>query len=198
MRLILKFLGACLNNTVVLEEALITLIVIRTLPYNLGRVPYPMSSTKQSMQSNFLFNNILYIKTGEEHYEQIVQSKPEAALSYIHILVNIWTSISPCYLRTHYFVRRKRPILQDYGFFKALQITSFVVQSRLIWKRRKTGRCIGYIINLVIQAFLFANVIEMGELESYDDQGKNGAVTDEDVGKRVCSITVSCTDSLYD
>jgi hypothetical protein len=30
--------------------------------------------------------------------------------------------------------------------------------------------CIGHIINLVVQAFLFANVIEMVELELYDEQ----------------------------
>jgi hypothetical protein len=41
-------------------------------------------------------------------------------------------------------------------------------------------RCIGYIINLVVQAFLFINVMVMSELESYDDQDKNGDVTDEE------------------
>ena len=30
-------------------------------------------------------------------------------------------------------------------------------------------RCIGHIINLVVQAFLFQNVIEMEELELYND-----------------------------
>jgi len=30
-------------------------------------------------------------------------------------------------------------------------------------------RCTGHIINLAVQAFLFQNVIEIEELESYDD-----------------------------
>jgi hypothetical protein len=30
-----------------------------------------------------------------------------------------------------------------------------------------------------VQAFLFANVIAIGELESYDDQDNNGDITDE-------------------
>ena len=42
-------------------------------------------------------------------------------------------------------------------------------------------RYIGHIINLVVQAFLFANVIAMGELESCDDQDKNGDVMDNEV-----------------
>lgn len=40
-------------------------------------------------------------------------------------------------------------------------------------------RCIGHIVNLVVQALLFANVMAMGELESYDDQDKKRDVTDE-------------------
>jgi hypothetical protein len=30
-------------------------------------------------------------------------------------------------------------------------------------------RCSGHIINLAVQAFLFANFVEVEELESYDD-----------------------------
>lgn len=41
-------------------------------------------------------------------------------------------------------------------------------------------RCIGHIINLVVQAFLFANVMAMGELKSYNDQDKNGDITNEE------------------
>jgi hypothetical protein len=42
-------------------------------------------------------------------------------------------------------------------------------------------RCIGHTINLVVQTFLFTNVIEMGELESYDDEDRNRDVTDKEV-----------------
>ena len=40
----------------------------------------------------------------------------------------------------------------------------------LVWKAAKWRiRCIGHIINLVVQAFLFANVITLKELELYDE-----------------------------
>jgi hypothetical protein len=42
-------------------------------------------------------------------------------------------------------------------------------------------RCIDYIINLVVQAFLFVNVIGLKKLESYDNQNRNGNPTDEEV-----------------
>jgi hypothetical protein len=38
------------------------------------------------------------------------------------------------------------------------------------WRIRYSG----YIINLAIQAFLFSNVIEVEELESYDDEDEKG------------------------
>ena len=40
--------------------------------------------------------------------------------------------------------------------------------------------CIGHIINLAVQAFLFQNVIEIEELESYDDQESRGETKDEE------------------
>ena len=41
-------------------------------------------------------------------------------------------------------------------------------------------RCIGHIINLAVQAFLFQNVIEIEELESYDDQEIRGETKDKE------------------
>jgi hypothetical protein len=41
-------------------------------------------------------------------------------------------------------------------------------------------RCIGYIINLVVQAFLFTNVMKMAELESYDEQDQDEELIDEE------------------
>jgi len=35
-------------------------------------------------------------------------------------------------------------------------------------------RCISYIINPVVQAFLFSEVVQMGELESYEEKAQNG------------------------
>jgi hypothetical protein len=43
---------------------------------------------------------------------------------------------------------------------------------------------LGYIINLVVQAFLFHNSIEMEELESYDELEESGELTDKEEVKR--------------
>jgi hypothetical protein len=78
------------------------------------------------------------------------------------------------------------PILEDYGIVRKLKIiiadntSSNNVLYRLIenyWKKELSLvwkvtewriRYIGYIINLVVQAFLFTNIIKPEELESYD------------------------------
>ena len=41
-------------------------------------------------------------------------------------------------------------------------------------------RCSGHIINLAVQAFLFANVIEMEELELYNAQDRAREIGDEE------------------
>jgi hypothetical protein len=80
------------------------------------------------------------------------------------------------------------PVFKDYGIVRKLRaiiadnISLNNVFCRLIenhWKEklglvRKIAewriRCIGHIINLVVQAFLFANMIKLEELKSYDKQ----------------------------
>jgi hypothetical protein len=55
----------------------------------------------------------------------------------------------------------------------------------LVWKATEWRiRCIGYIINLVVQAFLFTNIIKPEELESYDKQDQSGELKDEDIKKQ--------------
>ena len=44
--------------------------------------------------------------------------------------------------------------------------------------------CSGYIINLVVQAFLFANMINIEELESYDNKKQQGDTRDKEA-KRI-------------
>ena len=41
-------------------------------------------------------------------------------------------------------------------------------------------RCTGHIINLAVQAFLFQNIIEIDELELYDEKEKKGETGDEE------------------
>ena len=41
-------------------------------------------------------------------------------------------------------------------------------------------RCTGYIINLAVQAFLFQNILDIEELESYNKKEKNGEKGDDE------------------
>jgi hypothetical protein len=95
----LEVLEACLNDEVVLE-ALITLIVVRNLSYNLvewaefhtlcqalnkaceGRIPTSHST--------------VHIKTKEawKKHKHTIRIKLQVALSYIHISLDIWTSLN--------------------------------------------------------------------------------------------------------
>ena len=51
--------------------------------------------------------------------------------------------------------------------------THLDIEYKIKWKADYWRiHCIGYIINLAVQAFLFANVIEMVELELYDEQDR--------------------------
>jgi hypothetical protein len=94
------------------------------------------------------------------------------------------------------------PILQDYGIVKKFRIIiidnapSNNVLYRTIEAHYKDKlskkwladnwriRYINYIINLVVQAFLFVNIIDLDELESYDLENKNGELTNKKI-KRI-------------
>jgi hypothetical protein len=83
------------------------------------------------------------------------------------------------------------PILEDYGIVRQLgaiiadnaptnDVLCRVLERHmkneisLTWKANHWRiRCIGHIINLTVQAFLFTNVIQMEELESYDSDEKD-------------------------
>jgi hypothetical protein len=78
------------------------------------------------------------------------------------------------------------PILQDYGIVQKLgaiiadnaSTNNVLCRTIEAYYKDKEGkewlannwriRCIGHIINLVVQAFLFANVMDLDELELYD------------------------------
>ena len=44
-------------------------------------------------------------------------------------------------------------------------------------------RCIGHIINLVVQAFLFTDLVDIDELESYDETEADEELIDEEAKK---------------
>jgi hypothetical protein len=91
------------------------------------------------------------------------------------------------------------PVLQNYGIVQKLgavisdnassnNVLCRFIQAYLLescnreWDAEEWRiRCIGHIINLVVQAFLFANVIGVEELESYDSQNENGELEDKEI-----------------
>jgi len=90
------------------------------------------------------------------------------------------------------------PVLQDYGIVRKLgAIVSdnattndtlcaaveehMLEQEEIEWDAaHRRIRCTGHIINLAVQAFLFQSVIEINELESYDEYERNGEIGDEE------------------
>lgn len=68
------------------------------------------------------------------------------------------------------------PVLEDSTHWKReLSLAWSADQMRI--------RCIGHIINLIIQAFLFTGVVKIDELESYDEEEKNGQLSFDEAKK---------------
>jgi hypothetical protein len=95
------------------------------------------------------------------------------------------------------------PVLQDYGIVQKVGATisnnsttndthSQAIESYLLeeedieWEAtRWRTRCLGYIINLTVQAFLFRNEIDIKELESYDKMNERGELSEkEDIARK--------------
>ena len=90
------------------------------------------------------------------------------------------------------------PVLEDYGIVRKLgaiiadnastndTLCGFIeshwyTKLDLEWKALHWRiRCIGHIINLAVQAFLFANVMKIEELELYDAEDQNEQPTDQE------------------
>jgi hypothetical protein len=90
------------------------------------------------------------------------------------------------------------PVLEDYGIVRQLGVVvadnattnnalcreievHWENELELEWKADHWRiRCIGHIINLAVQAFLFATVFKAEELESYDEQDRSGEPMDNE------------------
>ncbi len=90
------------------------------------------------------------------------------------------------------------PVLEDYGIVRKLGAivadnapsnNTLCNTIQVYWERELSiewdaehmrMRCIGHIINLVVQAFLFSGVVQMEELESYEEEAQNGEWTDNE------------------
>jgi len=218
-------------NQSVINEALITLIVVRNLPFSL--VEWPEFHTLCQALNSECKDNIttahstirLKIKDSWTRHKDVVRRELQSAVSRIHIALDIWTSpnryllIAICaHFTTHLFKRQKAllalqkvaghsgenqfaillPVLEDYGIVRKLgaiiadnastndTLCGFIeshwyTKLDLEWKALHWRiRCIGHIINLAVQAFLFANVMKIEELELYDAEDQNEQPTDQE------------------
>jgi hypothetical protein len=90
------------------------------------------------------------------------------------------------------------PVLQDYSILHKLGATVgdnastndtlcrtiekyLLDEESLKWEAKQWRiRCTGHIINLAVQAFLFQNILDIEELESYDEKEKKGEKGDDE------------------
>lgn len=226
----LKILDGAINKDV-LTEALISLIIIRNLSFcivewpefhTLCQVLNKASKGKITTSHSGVYNRV---QEAFKKHKDVIRKTLQAALSHIHISLDIWTSpnrwllLGICAHFTSYDQKKQKallalqkvpghsgedqfsillPVLQDYGIVKKLgaviadNASSNNVLCRTIEAFYKSKlnkewladnwriRCIGHIINIVVQAFLFANVIDLNELESYNLEDEDGELTDNE------------------
>jgi hypothetical protein len=220
-----EILEGCLDTSV-LAEALVTLIVVRNLSFCLVEWPEfhtfcqalnPASEGKITTAHSKVAN---LVKEAWKGHQDTVRRVLQAALSHIHISLDIWTSPNRWLLQaicahfTTYDQKKQKalialkkipghsseaqlailwPVLENYGIEKKLgaivgdNASTNNALCRLIQKKLKDIfnltweaehwriRCLGHIINLIVQAFLFTGVVDLGDLESYDEQEEIGA-----------------------
>jgi hypothetical protein len=225
-----EVLKACLN-TEVITEALVSLIVVRNLSFTL--VEWPEFHTFCQVLNSACMDKIttshsgVYNKVKESwlKHKDIVRQTLQAAISRIHISLDIWTSPNRLLLlaicahfttydrkKQHALLALKRvpghsgedqfsillPVLNDYGIIQKIgavvsdnastnNVLCRILQNHMLeshsidWDADELRiRCIGHILNLAVQAFLFADVVKVEELESYDSQEENEELVDEE------------------
>jgi hypothetical protein len=218
-------------NQDVINEALVSLIVVRNLSFRivewpefhaLCRVLNPESESYLATAHSTIPK---LIKRSWQAQKDIVRKKLQSALSSIHISLDIWTSpnrllllgicahfvgygqekVSKTLLALRTVINHSGdeqfatllPVLQDYGVIQKLgsiicdNATSNdkLCRTMSIYLHEKEEipwdfttrriRCIGHIINLAVQAFLFQSLVEIDQLELYDEQEAKGEIRDE-------------------
>ena len=219
-------------NQDVINEALVSLIVVRNLPFQLVewsefhtfcQVLNPESHSAITTAHSQIGKKI---DQAWQCHKDTVRKKLQSALSSIHISVDIWTSPNKLLLLAVVAdfidcIEEKHikallalppvkghsgqmqftallPVLQDYGIVRKLgalvadnsgtndtlcrEIEAHLLEEEhLEWDSTHWRlRCLGHIINLAVQAFLFHNSIEMEDLESYDDLEAAGQFQNDD------------------
>jgi hypothetical protein len=221
-------------NQDALTEALVSLIVVHNLSFS--SIEWPAFHTfcqvlnpvcEGKITTSHLVVRIKVEKAFQKH-KDTVQKALQAALSHIHISLDIWTSpnrwliLAICAHFTSYDYKKEKallalkkvpghsgddqfsilfPVLQDYGI--ELKLGAIIADNappnnvlcrtieKHMWEEHERDwkandwriRYIGHIINLVIQAFLFIDLVDMVELESYDKVKANGELTNEEAKK---------------
>jgi|tagenome__1003787_1003787.scaffolds.fasta_scaffold20916204_2 hypothetical protein len=215
----------------IINEALISLIVVRNLPFTAVEWPEfhtfcqvlnPESKDAITTTHSQVKNKI---EKAYEIHKDTVRKKLQSALTNIHLSVDIWTSPNKhlllgvtgdfidCTEEKHLkTLLGLRPvpghsgedqfnillsILQEYGIVRklgaivgdnsgtndtlcrAIEVYLRREEEDLQWSATQWRvRCMGHIINLAVQGFLFHNSISPEELDSYDDLEKRGEFKD--------------------
>ena len=221
----MEVLGRILNQEII-DEALVSLIVVRNLPYQLVEWPefHVLLLAANPKMKDYLYtaHSTIPILIGKawESYRDRIRAKLQSALSSIHLSLDVWTSPNSLLLLgvcTHFVDQpqgklRKAlialqpiadhsgseqfatllPVLEDYGIVRQLgcvvgdnastndtlcrAISEHLQETEEIkWDPEiRRLRCIGHIINLAVQAFLFQDKITTDKLESFDQGEKTG------------------------
>jgi hypothetical protein len=218
-------------NQDIINEALVSLIVVRNLPFRMVEWPEFHTFCQVLNPKSDSFITTAHSQIGRkireawQTHKDTVRKKLQSALSSIHLSVDIWTSpnrhlllavtadfvdyIEEKHVKALLALRTVKghsgeeqfavllPVLQDYGIVQKLgavvadnsgtndtlcqEIEAYLLNTEnLVWESSQWRlRCLGHIINLAVQAFLFHNVIRMEEMELYDESEESEELGDE-------------------
>jgi hypothetical protein len=218
-------------NQDTINEALVSLIVVRSLPFRTVEWPefHTFCQVLNPESSDFITTAHSQVRKKIEEsfasHKDIVRRKLQSAISSIHLSLDVWTSSNGLLLLgivAHFVDCLEKyfkalialrtianhsgdeqfsvllPVLQDYGIVRkfgaivgdnastndtlcAAAEEYLLEEEEIEWDTAHWRiRCTGHIINLAVQAFLFQNVFEIDELESYDEKEKKGETGDEE------------------
>jgi hypothetical protein len=209
-------------NQDIIDEALVSLIVLRNLPFSLVEWPefHTLCQVLNPESDRYIVTAHSTVPRKIEQLWQvqkdIVRKKLQSALSSIHLSLDIWTSpnrllflgicahfveqsqeklskalLALCTVTNHSGDEQFNtllPVLKDYGIVQKLgsivcdNHTANDKLCRTVAKHLREEEeiewdptyrrifCIGHVINLAVQAFLFQNVVEIEQLSSYDEE----------------------------
>ena len=217
-------------NIAVILEALITLIVVRNLPFCIVEWPefHVFCQALNSQCEGFIntAHSTIRNKIADSwaSHKDIVRRDLQSAISNIHLSLDIWTSpngyllLAICAHYTNHLLQKAKallalrkvaghsgenqfqillPVIQDYSIVRKLgaivadnaspnNTLCQVIEHYMLVKEDRSWAaerwricCSSYIINLAVQAFLFANVVSIEELESYEDEDIRGEGDEE-------------------